>query len=203
MLTVVKQNIYSTFLFSDITYFVGSGSNQAGFVIDWNDGQAPLAWGYRWDDPATPTGFDMLSAIVTSDSRLSNILTFGTFIQEYAYTRDILPNSSENSSPFLGNFWGYYVNASQEAGNFTSTTHGTPNGDPYGGTGTFFLANTGGAGRPLTNGSWDVWFWNDGTSIPSTDPVAAQIPELKLNIFLIILISYYICINRFRKKANL
>ncbi len=47
----------------DIQFWVGSGSNEAGFVADWNNGETveSIIWGYRWD--GTATGEDMLRAI--------------------------------------------------------------------------------------------------------------------------------------------
>ncbi len=52
--------------FESINYWVGSGSNQAAMVIDWNDGTTTQSyvWGYRWDGDAT--GQDMFEAIVGS-----------------------------------------------------------------------------------------------------------------------------------------
>jgi hypothetical protein len=54
---------YDDFDFDDIDFWVGSGSNEAALVIDWNDTIDPvsLAWGYRWDGSAT--GQTMLSAV--------------------------------------------------------------------------------------------------------------------------------------------
>lgn len=56
--------------FDAVQYWVGSGANQAAFVIDWNDGKSAesLLWGYRWNGAAT--GLDMFQAIVSADSRL-------------------------------------------------------------------------------------------------------------------------------------
>ncbi|BBO86538.1 hypothetical protein DSCO28_71040 [Desulfosarcina ovata subsp. sediminis] len=57
---------YTDFDFDDITYWVGEGENQAGFVVDWRDDKEPvsLAWGYRWDGEAT--GADMIAALFGS-----------------------------------------------------------------------------------------------------------------------------------------
>jgi hypothetical protein len=46
-----------------IQVWVGSGSNEAAWVIDWNNGQTTesLVWGYRWD--GTATAEDMLRAL--------------------------------------------------------------------------------------------------------------------------------------------
>ncbi|MFA8300348.1 MAG: DUF5074 domain-containing protein [Hyphomicrobiales bacterium] len=64
--------------FEDISYWVGSGSNQAILQIQWNDteGSESLAWGYRWDGEAK--GIDMLEAVAEADPRLYAVVTSGT-----------------------------------------------------------------------------------------------------------------------------
>ncbi|MEE6128044.1 hypothetical protein V2E39_11680 [Chryseobacterium arthrosphaerae] len=68
----------TTISFSDIQYWVGSGSNQAAFVVQWNDSKNPdaLVWGFKWDGNAT--GEDMLKAIAKADHRLFTLLYQGT-----------------------------------------------------------------------------------------------------------------------------
>jgi hypothetical protein len=66
----------SEFTFNDIQNWTGTGSNEAGLIIDWQDGKNPqsLAWGYRWD--GTKTTYDMVNDIADSDPWLS---FFGTY----------------------------------------------------------------------------------------------------------------------------
>lgn len=73
LLAVISTSA-SAFDFGDIQSWVGSGSNQAALVIDWNDGMNPvsLAWGFRWD--AAATGRTMLDAVKAADSRLFETL---------------------------------------------------------------------------------------------------------------------------------
>lgn len=64
-----------TFDFSNIQYWVGSGTNEAAFDLTWNDGVTPdsLVWGYKWNTPVSgpgPTVYDMLHAIDIADTRL-------------------------------------------------------------------------------------------------------------------------------------
>lgn len=63
-----------TFDMSDIKYWVGSGTNEAAFVITFNDGKTPdsLVWGYKWnavDGGDSPTVLTMMQAIATTDTR--------------------------------------------------------------------------------------------------------------------------------------
>ena len=57
------------FLFDDIHYWVGEGTNRAAVVVDFShDGHFPRAWGFRWNGDATAA--DALLAIVHEDNRL-------------------------------------------------------------------------------------------------------------------------------------
>jgi len=64
--------------FSDIQFWVGSGVNQAAFVVQWNDGKTSdaLVWGFKWD--GTATGEDMIKAIAKADPRFFALLRQGT-----------------------------------------------------------------------------------------------------------------------------
>lgn len=56
---------------ADIQFWIGTGENQAGLIVDWNgqdDTDQSLVWGYRWD--GTATALDMLRDVVTTDDRL-------------------------------------------------------------------------------------------------------------------------------------
>jgi len=89
---VTVQNARAITL-NEIDFFIGSGANQAAFVLDWNDGRDSLIWGYQWDGVATAD--DMFHAIVAADPRLfAKVAQFdfgGTlfeFIVGIGYDRD-------------------------------------------------------------------------------------------------------------------
>lgn len=69
---------------SDVTFWVGTGSQQAVLVIDFNDSLANecLAWGYRFDD--TVTAEQMLSDIATADPGLDVVMASG-FLNDIVY----------------------------------------------------------------------------------------------------------------------
>ena len=73
--TAVQKKNAATF--DAIQYWVGTGSNQAAFVVQWNDSKNSdaLIWGFRWDGEAT--GEDMLKAILKADHRLYSLLYQG------------------------------------------------------------------------------------------------------------------------------
>ena len=101
--------------FSDIQDWIGTGSNEAGFEIDWYDGTTDyaLCWGYRWN--GTATGEQMLDAIVPSDPRLfaevSGTTQYGTALFGLGYDQDgdqpfaLSPSFSFNSQHLA--FTGY------------------------------------------------------------------------------------------------
>ncbi len=59
--------VEATIAFSDIVYWVGTGSNEAVLAVNWAD--TALAWGYRWNGTATVA--DMMDGIAAADPRFS------------------------------------------------------------------------------------------------------------------------------------
>jgi hypothetical protein len=56
--------------FGDLGLWTGTGPNQSGLVIQWNDSKSPsaLAWGFNWTSAGTVN--DMLLAVLSADVRL-------------------------------------------------------------------------------------------------------------------------------------
>jgi hypothetical protein len=141
--------------FSDIEYWVGTGANQAGLVIDFHDGtsQQAFVWGFRWDGAAT--GFDMLTAVDTASVELS--ITSPSFVVEVSYQG----LAHTQTSNFNDTSWGYYL-AGGTATIFDSNPPYGPVGtlNPPGGGSTipttWTLSTAGSADRYLVNGSWDA-----------------------------------------------
>ncbi len=158
--------------FSDIKEWIGTGQNQAAFVIDWKLGAAPQSqvWGYRWD--GTATGTDMINAIVGADRRLYREWAPGyvnEFIFGYGLDRNgngfskLDPADSYQEGFFTNGFWGYYVDVA-----------------PSSSLPAWTFASTGAAGRVLTDGSWDGWSWAqnfNGTDPSIPIPISAPVPE--------------------------
>lgn len=157
--------------FSDVQYWVGSGANRAGFVVDWNDGKAPqaLLWGYRWDGAAT--GEDMLRAIVAADPRLfANLGSFGSLgAALFGIGYDLNSSGGFNTVPALtfdagGLTASPLINGRAPADSVDHWVEGS-SGDGYwsywdGGTAntpTWGFSNFGMSGRILTNNVWDGW----------------------------------------------
>lgn len=181
---------HAAFTLSDVRFWAGvpAGENarEAVLVIDWNDGAAPLAWGYRWPAAEAKTGADLLNAIVGADPRLS--VSGGDFVSflRYDANGDGIPERSQaslNDPPYT--FWGYFVNNAVIDGTpptFEDAAHVLPpNGNPYDGAGpgAWVSSSTGYLDRPLADGSFDGWVYaNWGETSGPLEPVAAlPVPE--------------------------
>jgi hypothetical protein len=186
------KNITTTVNFSDIQYWVGTGTNEAAFVVQWNDGKNAdaLVWGFRWN--GTATGEDMLKAIATADHRFYSLLyqatgPYGTAIGGFGFD---LNGTGTNALYKNGNVtYPYYpvsgiVNTSSyDFDDYTAadtndhwSSGWTTNGywsywvkdptDPD-----FGYSGVGATSRTLVNGSYDVWNFAAGfadTPISST-----------------------------------
>ncbi len=144
--------------FGDITNWVGSGANQAGFVIDFNDGTTnqSYAWGFRWD--GTQTGEDMFRAIGAADLNLS-ITAPGTgsgfYVSSISYNDTVdLHTSDLGANGGTGNEWWTYYTA--------DGTSALP--------GSWTEAVTGAGDRTLANNSWDGWSATVDQSWPGSEP---------------------------------
>jgi len=155
----------SAFSMSDVKFWVGSGSNSAVFVVEYNDSANPhsFAWGYRWDGSAT--GYDMLQAIDAADTSLNiSVFTFsfGPYFDSSTYDANH-DGTVDHSGLSSSGWWAYYTkNAEGDA--WASSWVGM--GD-----------------RALVNGSWDGWSFSTDmstwTSTAPNTPVAATqaVPE--------------------------
>ena len=97
--------VEATIAFSDILYWVGTGSNEAVLAVNWAD--TALAWGYRWNGTATVA--DMMDAIAADDPRFSYSGT--------GMLNDITFNDGTvNLAGTPGNWWGSTNNGFMDMG---------------------------------------------------------------------------------------
>nr|WP_228457670.1 DUF5074 domain-containing protein [Chryseobacterium indologenes] len=169
-------NTTSTLSFSDIQYWVGTGSNQAAFVVQWNDSKIPdaLVWGFRWDGNAT--GEDMLKAIAKADRRFFTLLyqgtQFGTAVGGLGFDLDgqnsnALIKSGNTTYP-LYPLNGIVNTTAYDFDDYTAQDTNDHWGSGwYNGFWSYYVKNpadadfgfsgVGATSRILQNGSWDVW----------------------------------------------
>lgn len=168
-LIVFAATISQAIQFENIRYWVGSGSNQAAFVVDFNGGVAPFSfvWGYRFNGSAT--GEQMLRDVVAHDPTLSaeiQSFSFGAFLNRLSYSPAILGVTFTGSSNFDVSpykYWSYFNGVSGTNTQWTS-------------------ANVGMSARTLVNGSVDGWSFttdaNFGPGVAPAPSVAAMpVPE--------------------------
>ncbi|UQB69088.1 DUF5074 domain-containing protein [Epilithonimonas zeae] len=194
--SVKKQSKKANLTMDDIVYWVGTGSNKAAFVVQWNDAKNPdaLVWGFKWDGNAT--GEDMLKAIAKTDKRFFSLLyqgtQYGSAIGGLGFDLDGkgtigLYNNGNTTYP-LYPVDGFVNTTAYDFDNYTAID---PN-DHWGAgwyTGywsywvkdptdtDFGYSGLGASSRQLQNGSWDVWNFNpnfESFDISSTmTPVSA------------------------------
>jgi hypothetical protein len=196
-----------SFTFDDIEFWVGNGANRAAIAIDWIEGftePTALVWGYRWDGPVR--GRDMLTAIVTADTRLYAKLGGTTASPNAVYA---LGYDADNDGEFgvcderddhgvclaetTFDTAGIAFTGPADGGTPTDADdfyaegwldqgfwhYGVASNNPYdGGSWTDFQFGMG--SRVLTDGAWDSWTF-EGTTVPPFDayaesPTPAQAP---------------------------
>ncbi|PIF43363.1 putative secreted protein (Por secretion system target) [Chryseobacterium sp. 52] len=199
--TTVTTNVN----FSDIQYWVGSGTNEAAFVVQWNDSKNPdaLVWGFRWN--GTATGEDMLRAIAQADHRFFTLLypgtQFGTAIGGMGFdlngqNSNALYKNGDTTYPFypvggVVNTSAYDFDTYAAADTNDHWKSGwTVNGywsywvkDPT--DADFGYSGVGATSRTLQNGSWDVWNFNPSFTSPDISstmtPVSPYVAATSFN----------------------
>lgn len=190
MLTLVALAVGSAraeFTFDDITYWVGTGANEAAFVVDWNDGLTPqsLAWGYRWD--GTATGEDMLIDVISTDpglyAKISSPGGFGVAVYGMGYDLDADGFALSDGTTFTD---GIAVSDSSDTATAVDTDDHYAEGWMSAGYWSYYLsadgvswdyASTGMSGRTLTDGAWDGWSFAPAFNATAPSEPVAALPE--------------------------
>ena len=98
---VDKNNTITT---NDIVYWIGEGSNEAIFAVNWCDPEIAFAWGYRFEGEKVLVS-KVMEDIKTADSRFDYVVDAGGYITDITYNDD---NYDLGISD--GEYWGYNVN---------------------------------------------------------------------------------------------
>ncbi|MEI7486953.1 MAG: DUF5074 domain-containing protein [Chryseobacterium sp.] len=203
-ITTQNQTNNTSLTFADVQYWVGTGTNQVAFVVQWNDSKNPdaLVWGFRWNGNAT--GEDMLKAIAKADHRFYSLLYQGTqfgsavgglgFDLNGANTNALYKNANVTYPYYpvdgIVNTTAYDFDdytAADAADHWSSgwTTNGywsywvkDPTDADFG------YSGVGASTRALVNGSWDVWNFNAGFSdFPISSTMTAVSPYISSTNF--------------------
>jgi hypothetical protein len=80
------------FVFDDVHYWIGEGTNQAAIVLDWNNGRpgSSLVWGVRWNGPSTNLT-SILGRLDDEDKRLASAIiqdSWGSWVLGFGYDAD-------------------------------------------------------------------------------------------------------------------
>ena len=93
---------------ANIKYWIGEGDNEVVFIVNWNEPDTALAWGYRFDEETLMVK-DVMTAIATVDYRFD-------FVGE-SFVSEITFNDGVLNLALAGMWWMYNVNG-QTAGNY-------------------------------------------------------------------------------------
>ena len=140
----------ATIDFSEILYWVGTGSNEAVMAVNWAD--TALAWGYRWNGTATVA--DMMAGIAAADPRFSYSGT--GLISDINYI-DTAAGMTTPLGITPGNYWESKNNGIMDAG----TAQTLANGD-------FEKWADPAAGIVVDSTYWDGWGWSYTYVYPMT-----------------------------------
>ena len=135
------------FSMADIQFWVGSGSDSAVLVVDFQDSTAnsSYAWGYLFS--GTATGDDLLNAVAAADP-LFTVNTAGGFLGDLTYS----------THAGIGGTGGLYWST------WTGTSQAT-------------FAMNGGIAEVLSNGEWFGCSFTDfNPAIVPGEPIAAPLP---------------------------
>lgn len=205
----------AAFTMADIRLWAGAptgpGVQSAALVVDWNDGQAPLAWGYRWIG-SNQTGRDMLRAIAAADPRFTLQGLQTGFVSNFAFDVDLngQPERFRPGWDGVSKFWTYSVNNAvfTDPNDFSKNSHivppntkVVPNGDPFAlsSAGRWISSSTGVLERPLVDGSWDGFRYDDGSGAIDEPVAASPIPEPSSALFLVMSLA---CLATRRRRAR-
>ena len=107
----------ATIAFSDILFWVGTGSDEAVMAVNWAD--TALAWGYRWDGTATVA--DMMNHIAAADPRFS--FTGTGMVSDINYI-DTAAGMTTPLGITPGNWWGSTNNGVMDMGMAQTLSNG-------------------------------------------------------------------------------
>ncbi len=157
----------------EIHYWVGAGTNRAGFVLDWNgdsSADGALAWGFRWNGSAN--GEAMLRAVIAADPRLFAKLgehaPYGVAVRGLGYDLNddgqfALDDGTEfdadgvaQSGPTDGALSLDPGDRYREGWQIGVWNYGVANANPWQG-GAWTYSPLGATDRVLVDGSWDSW----------------------------------------------
>lgn len=176
---IKKQSKKADFNFDDIVYWVGTGTNEAAFVVQWNDSKNPdaLVWGFRWN--GTATGEDMLKEIAKTDKRFFTLMyqgtQYGSAVGGLGFDLDgkgtVGLYKDNNTTYPLYPADGIINTTAYDFDNYTAIDAADHWGSAwYTGYWSYWVkdptdadfgySGLGASGRELVNGSWDVWNFN-------------------------------------------
>jgi|GEM_PF-1583026 len=226
VLLTIQLQTKAAFTFDDIDFWVDHSSTEnassfssAALVIDWNDGQGAMAWGFRWDSTVQNlTQDDVLAAIALTDPRFSyETLYGGSYLSNFLYDPGdggTVRSAEEfvEYDPYQGDSWFLHSNLEiNDTGTGFKDPHEltgapwAPGNDPRD---FLLLTPVGFFDVPVIDGMWSYWaysYWSENgdylpSNVPWTEPTAVSvIPEPTVTTLL--MMAGVLLINRRRRNS--
>lgn len=155
---------------SQIKYWVGNGSNEVVFAVNWANPDTCLAWGYRFSSDSINVA-EIISGIAAADSRFSYDSSMG---QYGAYMQDIryVPAAGDTFK-LSGMYWMYNVNGLSAMNSFdqqfVKANDFVKFGDESAGT--------------ITDSVMYTYIWTTTVTPVDAPQSIVRISEIQLNVF--------------------
>ena len=159
----IKTNDIS---FDDILFWVGDGTSQAMFIVNWCNPEIAFAWGYRFKGDSMLVS-DIIEDIAAADSRIH-------FTDGGGYITDITYTDSTYSLCLVGEYWMYTVNEGSVSGIGSQYVY---NAD---------FIEFGDESCGISDTNW-IYTWNTSitpVSVPDSDVFVQSLTENNIQLFI-------------------
>ncbi len=109
----------ATIAAEDILYWIGEGDNEVIFIVNWNNPNVALAWGYRFDGESVVVK-DVMDAIAAEDERFA-------YQESAGFLTNLTYSDEQYDLTLYGQYWLYLLNGTMSMYSFTEQT--VVNGD--------------------------------------------------------------------------
>ena len=99
---------------ANIKYWIGEGQNEVVFIVNWNEPDTALAWGYRFNE-ASVTVETVMDGIAAVDTRFS-------YSGSNGWLSDIYFNDGILNLQLVGQWWMYIVSGQMAGSGYNSQT---------------------------------------------------------------------------------
>lgn len=101
----------ATIAAEDILYWIGEGDNEVIFIVNWNNPNVALAWGYRFDGESVVVK-DVMDAVAAEDARFA-------YQESAGFLTNLTYSDEQYNLSLYGQYWLYLLNGTMSMYSFT------------------------------------------------------------------------------------